>query len=111
MNPRAHRVHTPLHAPSIGTLEAMDQVQGKMKETQDCKGLGVDSFPILFNRSFLKNRIRFPWAFAGFLKRFGPLERMELEGTPRKGAERIAESGQRVVVLLWVHRLLSDFRR
>ena len=31
-----------------------------------------------------KNWICFPWVFHGFLQRFGSLERMELEGTPRR---------------------------
>ena len=46
--------------------------------------LGVDSLSILFNpRSFPRTGC-FPWVSGGFLERFGSLERMEVEGTPRK---------------------------
>ena len=43
--------------------------------------LGVDS-PFFSTIVLFKNRL-FPLGFDGFLKRFGSLERMEMEGTPR----------------------------
>ena len=47
---------------------------------------GADSFSILFSpRSFQKPIAISPRAFGGFLERFGSLERMEMEVTPRIG--------------------------
>ena len=45
--------------------------------------LTVDSLSILFNHRSLQKLDLFPWASGGFLERFGSLEGMEMEGTPR----------------------------
>ena len=44
---------------------------------------GVDS-PFFSAIVLVKNRIHFPGVFAGFLERFGSLERMDMEVTPRE---------------------------
>ena len=47
--------------------------------------LEVDSLSILFNHRYCQKPNLFPtWVLDGFLKRFGSLERMKMEGTPNK---------------------------
>ena len=54
----------------------------KMPQTTNIV-LGGDSLSILSTIVLSKNRSRFPLVSGGFLERFGSLERMEMESTPR----------------------------